>query len=255
MAEMLSEGWRQRALVAVMGFILTGVLGTIVTTWIQQRGWVWQNRVAKIDRDTQNALSTYQGASDLINTRWHALYRMSRAIELSAKGDEWRAGREEFTVADKEWAIRYTNVARDVAFYVDTPFGIDARDKMSLVWPMACTGQLVGEGQGAALVTNSARVTLEVINHCDGVIKSDLDVLTVSSEAAAPVLGAEDRKRFAETAFARLDAVYKANETLRCLMFGRALAIRGSSETSSYWNTFFGLAAPTYNPPTGGCSE
>ena len=35
----------------------------------------------------------------------------------------------EFAAADKDWAIRYTSVARDVAFYVDTPFAIDAKDK------------------------------------------------------------------------------------------------------------------------------
>ena len=34
-----------------MGFILTGVVGTMVTSWIQQRGWAWQNHVAKIESD------------------------------------------------------------------------------------------------------------------------------------------------------------------------------------------------------------
>ena len=110
------ESWRQKAFIAVMGFILTGVVGTMVTSWIQQRGWAWQNHVAKIEKDTQNALTAYQNVSDLINARWHATYGMVRAIERGAGGDEWKAARDEYAAADKDWAIRYTSVARDVAF-------------------------------------------------------------------------------------------------------------------------------------------
>jgi hypothetical protein len=113
------DSLREKAVLGLVGFLLTGVLGTMVTIWIQQRGWAWQNQVANTDKDTQSALGAYQSASDLINTRWHATYRMGRAIERGAVGDEWKAARDEFAAADKDWAIRYTSIARDVAFYVD----------------------------------------------------------------------------------------------------------------------------------------
>jgi hypothetical protein len=140
------DSFREKVIIALLGFILTGVLGGTVTTWIQQRGWAWQNRVAKIDKDVQNALAAYQGASDLINERWHATYRMTRAHEREVPPDEWKGARDEFSAADRDWAIRYTNVARDVAFYVDAPFGKDFRDQLKLVWPYACGGYAYGEG-------------------------------------------------------------------------------------------------------------
>src|ERR1700683_5374456 len=78
------DSLREKAMLAFVGFLLTGVLGAVVTGWIQQRGWAWQNQVAKVDKDTQNALGAYQSASDLINTRWHATYGMVRAIDRGA---------------------------------------------------------------------------------------------------------------------------------------------------------------------------
>jgi hypothetical protein len=232
-----------------MGFLLTGVVGTLVTSWIQQRGWTWQNQVAKIDKDTQNALGAYQSASDLINARWHATYRVVRAIERGASGDEWKGARDEFSAVDKQWAIQYTSVARDVAFYVDTPFAIEATDKLKLVWPLPCNAYALTSSGGAGLDASSARVVLEVVNHCAGLIKDDIDKL-IDVDAAAPTqLDAAARKAFAEPAYKRLDAIYKTNEALRCVIFLRALAIRNSIQADSYWSSFFGLAQPSYVRP------
>ena len=152
------DSLREKVMLGLVGFLLTGVLGTMVTSWIQQRGWAWQNQVANTDKDTQNALGAYQSASDLINTRWHATYRMVRAIERGAVGDEWKAARDEFAAADKDWAIRYTNVARDVAFYVDTPFGFESKDKLKLVWPLPCNAYALGQAAGEQAVGSKTRL-------------------------------------------------------------------------------------------------
>ena len=142
------DSLREKAMLAFVGFLLTGVLGAVVTGWIQQRGWAWQNQVAKVDKDTQNALGAYQSASDLINTRWHAIYRMVRAIERGAGDDEWKDARAEFSASDKDWAVHYTSVARDVAFYVDTPFTVEAKDKLKLIWPLPCYAYALGGSGG-----------------------------------------------------------------------------------------------------------
>jgi hypothetical protein len=232
-----------------MGFLLTGVVGTLVTSWIQQRGWTWQNQVAKIDKDTQNALGAYQSASDLINARWHATYRMTRAIERGATGDEWKGARDEFAAADKQWAIQYTSVARDVAFYVDTPFAIEATDKLKLVWPLPCTAYALSNSGGAGLDSSSARLVLEIVNHCAGLVKDDIDKLVDVEAGSTPKLDAAARKAFADPAYAKLDALYKTNEALRCIIFMRALAIRNSIQADSYWSSFFGLSQPSYIRP------
>jgi hypothetical protein len=240
------DSFREKVMIALLGFILTGVLGGMVTTWIQQRGWAWQNRVAKIDKDTTNALSAYQGASDLVNARWHATYRMTRAIERSAGPDEWNAARAEFAAADKDWAIRYTNVARDVAFYVDTPFGVDYRDKLKLVPPLACAKFELGPTAGAGLDATSARIALEVINHCNGLTKDDLDNAMGADQPAAPRPDPAAKKALVDAAYLRLDALYRTNEAMRCIIFDRALAIRQSLMAETFWGSFFGVPEPVY---------
>jgi hypothetical protein len=248
------ESWRQKAFIAVMGFILTGVIGTMITSWIQQRGWAWQNHVANIEKDTQNALTTYQTVSDLINTRWYATFGMVRAIERGATGDEWKAARDDYTASEKQWAIRYTSVARDVAFYVDTPFGYGATDKLSLVWPLPCTKFSLGSAAGFGLDVSSARVALEVVNHCTGLVSADIDK-TVEAGGGAPKLDAAQRKAFADAAYPRLDAIYKTNEALRCVIFSRSLAIRQTLEADSYWGSFFGFAQRSYAAQTSDGKE
>ena len=36
---------------------------------------------------------------------------------------------------------------------------------------------------------------------------------------------------------------------MRCLIFGRALAMRQSLAVDSFWGAFFGLADPSYKTP------
>jgi hypothetical protein len=246
------DSFREKIIIALLGFILTGVLGGTVTTWIQQRGWAWQNRVAKIDKDVQNALAAYQGASDLINARWHATYRMTRAIERDAPPDEWKGARDEFAGAERDWAIRYTNVARDVAFYVDTPFGRDSREQLKLVWPFGCDNYAYGPDGPAGLDSGSARVTLELVNHCNALTKDALEKAADSPTGAPPSLDPAARKTLVAQAYQRLDAIYRTNEALRCVIFELALAIRQSAEVDSYWSSFFGIGEPTYKAASDG---
>jgi hypothetical protein len=52
-----------------------------------------------------------------------------------------------------------------------------------------------------------------------------------------------------------LDAIYKTNEALRCVIFARALLIRQSLMADSYWGSFFGFARETYVPSRGDSKE
>ncbi len=107
---------------------------------------------------------------------------MVRAIERGAGDDEWKDARAEFSAADKDWAVHYTSVARDVAFYVDTPFTVEAKDKMKLVWPLPCDAYAVGRSGG--IDPSSARLVLEVVNHCAGLVKNEIEK-TVDAEAGS----------------------------------------------------------------------
>jgi len=241
----MTADMREKLIIAAVGFLLTGVLGAMATTFIQQRGWMWQNRVGKIEKDTQNALGAYQSVSDLVNARWHAEYRIVSAIEHNVDDEEWKGARDEYVSADRDWAIKFTSAARDVAFYVDTPFAISATDSMKLVWPLPCDSYALG----GAIDASSARLVLEVVNHCSGLVKEQIDKATTYLAKAAPKLADADRKAFTDLAYKRLDALYRTNETLRCVIFTRALAMRGYLNVDGFWGAYFGLDDPSYKAP------
>jgi hypothetical protein len=255
-AEKATESLRDKILVALVGFVLTGVIGTVLTTWIQQRGWAWQNRVAKIDKDTENAIATYRSTSELINARWHATYRMTRALERQAEGDEWKLVKDAFETSDRDWALRFTNIAREIDFYIDTPFGVEAGEKLSKVWELSCADYALKGATEKATVgkstavtpidSSSARVVLEIINHCHGRMKDELEGL-IDKRATANL---SERKALTDLSFRRLDHLYKTNETLRCVIFERALAIRRTVSAESYWSTFLGIGQVNYVLPS-----
>lgn len=235
---------RDRIVVAIIGFVMTGVLGTLVTTWIQQRGWTWQNRVAKIEKDVDNSITTYRAASDLVNARWIAAYRLTRAIEKKETGAEWKGALEAFTTADRDWALRFTNVAREVEFYVDTPFGYDSGANLPNVWKLTCNEYALPKGKELGIDTRSARAVLEIVNHCQSVTKDALQpIIDARAEGGAPAPADIEASALA---FRRLDALYRVNDALRCIIFERALSIRGQLASESYWGTFFGVGDPHY---------
>lgn len=242
---------REKAMITLTGFLLTGVLGTMVTTWIQQRGWAWQNRVAKIEKDTQNVMATYRSAAELVNARWLASYQMARALEREplAAGQPssgWRQAADAFAQADRDWALRFTNVAREIEFYVDAPFAVDPTQSLSSVYALTC--DVDPWRSGAGLDARSARLAIEVVNHCQARVKEAMQPLIDDRESGRPIDGVA-RTGAVNLAFRALDHVYRTNETLRCVIFDRALSIRGQLEVESYWGTFFGVGGPSYRLP------
>ena len=93
----------------------------------------------------------------------------------------------------------------------------------------------------------SARLVLEVVNHCSALVNEAIDKAVDAGAGAAPKLDEAVRKAFATPPIVKLDAVYKTNEALRCIIFTRALAIRQTLLVNSYWGSFFGLSQPSYS--------
>lgn len=231
----------EKMTITLFGFVLTGVIGGMLTTWIQQRGWAWQNRVTAIEKDVANVVSANKAASELINQRWHAAYRMTRAIEREEDAEAWRATRANFDSADRDWALHYSNATRDVEFNVDAPFGVSPVD-LNRVWSVDCDKN----GAVFPFETQSARVLLEIVNHCHGQLKNIIEPLIAPTPDERRMTKAN--KDRIDAAYRRLDRLYKMNDALRCVIFDRAMAIRGAQSTQSYWSAFFGVQAPTYRP-------
>jgi hypothetical protein len=65
----------QQLLSVVVGFVLTGVIGTFLGYRLQNRAWVHQHEVQRHDEERRKALETYEQISVLLGRR---LYRMRR---------------------------------------------------------------------------------------------------------------------------------------------------------------------------------
>jgi hypothetical protein len=235
------DSLRDKVATAVFGFLLTGVVGTMVATWFQQRGWAWQSRVAQVEKDTTSALDSLHSASDLLDKRWSATFQMVHSIETNKQGDEAKAAKDAFASVNKDWELQYADTDASVAFNVDRPFGIEQKRLPDALWTFQCAA-FPFDGQGG-IDPNSAHVILTVINHCQDLVKSDIEKL---GESATDVTA---RKALLDSSYFRLSNIYYIDDALRCVILERAVAMRRSLDTELSLGSFFQLGPQNYGLP------
>jgi hypothetical protein len=239
-----SESLRDKVVATLAGFILTGVIGTMVATWFQQRGWAWQNAVEQVEKDTASALASLQSASNLLDKRWSATFQMVQAIQTAKAGDESKAAMDSFLSINHEWELGYANVDAAVQFNVDRPFGVDAKQWPKTLWTLQCKTFPFGSEAGGGVKPDSTRTILKVIDHCHDLVKTNIYDLDKTS------LDQTTRKRLIEESYLRLSHIYYINDALRCVILERAIAMRRSLDTVLGWGSFFWSGPQKYSIPT-----
>lgn len=238
------ESLRDKVVAAVLGFMLTGVVGTMVATWFQQRGWAWQNAVMQVEKDTANAMGSLQSASDLLDKRWSATFQMVQAIQNAKAVDESKAARDVFFSVNQQWELGYANVDAAIQFNVDRPFGIDTTRAPKTLWTLQCTTFPFGKEAAGAVEPNSAHTILKVIDHCHDLVKTNINDLSQRSVDPA------SRKKLIDESYLRLSHIYHINNALRCMILERAIAMRGSLDTELSWSSVFWIGPQKYSIPT-----
>jgi len=239
-----SERLRETLVTTLLGFILTGVIGTMVATWFQQRGWAWQNAVAQVEKDTTSALASLQSASDLLDKRWSATFQMLQTIQNVNALDVSKAAKDSFLAINHEWEVGYANVDAAVQFNVDRPFGITANRIPNALWTLQCTTFPFGNEAGGAVEPNSAHTVLKVIDHCHDLVKAniyDLDKTAVDQAS---------RKKLIGESYLRLSHIYHINDVLRCMILERAIAMRRSLDAELGWGSFLWIGPQKYRVPS-----
>ncbi len=235
------DSLRDKVATAIFGFLLTGVVGTMVATWFQQRGWAWQSQVTQVEKDTASALDSLHSASDLLDKRWSATFQMLRAIQNAGETDAAKAAKDNFASVNNEWELQYANVDASVEFNVDRPFGIDAARIPDAVWTFQC--EAFPFDGAAAVDPKSAHTILTVINHCQDLVKTDIDTL-----AKAPADDAASKKLIDQSYF-RLSHIYYIDDALRCVILERAVAMRRSLDAELTLGSFFQIGPRSYKIP------
>jgi hypothetical protein len=235
------DSLRDKVGAAVFGFLLTGVVGTMVATWFQQRSWAWQSKVTQVEKDTQSALDSLQSTTDLLDKRWSATFQMVQAIGNNNKeGDEAKAIKGTFRSVNNEWELRYANIDALVEFNVDRPFGVDAKRIPDALWLLPCNA-FPFDGEGAAAIdSNSAHIILTLINYCQRLVTDNLGK-TPNDQTA--------RKRLLDDSYFVLSNIYYINDALRCVMLGRAVAMRHSLDAELSLGSFFQIGPQRYKIP------
>jgi hypothetical protein len=236
------DSLRDKVGTALLGFLLTGVIGTMVATWFQQRGWAWQNRVMQVEKDTSSALDSLHSASDLLDKRWSATFQMVQATQNPTGEDESKAAKTNFLAVNNDWELQYANVDAAVEFNVDRPFGVDAKRMPDALWLFQCNAYPFDDA-GGALDPNAAHTILTVINHCQDLVKSDIgDIGKAANDQTA-------RQKLVDQSYFRLSNIYYINDALRCVILERAVAMRRSLDTELSLGSFFEVGPKTYKIP------
>jgi hypothetical protein len=238
-----ADALREKIGAALLGFFLTGVVGTMVATWFQARGWAWQNRVMQVEKDTSSVLDSLRSASDLLDKRWSASLQMLQAMQNPADGDGSKAAKATFLSVNNDWELHYANVDAAVEFNVDRPFGVEAKRTPDALWTFQCDAYPFADAAGGAIEPDAAHALLTVINHCQGLVKADID--EIGKDANDPVA----RQRLIDRSHFRLSNIYYINDALRCVILERAVAMRRSLDVQLGWASFFQDGSRTYDIP------
>jgi len=117
-------------LLLVVGFLLTGVLGTVLASVFQTRTWNHQHEVEKRDEERQQALKTFEEASTRLDRRLYRMRRLHSAARKKARGTVEEADIDAAIAAYDDILLEYNdNLNRSLAL-VETYFGSGVRQDL-----------------------------------------------------------------------------------------------------------------------------
>src|SRR5215470_10034175 len=70
----------------IVGFALTGVLGSLLGFFLQNRAWAHQHDVGRRDEERLQALKTFEEVSSLLDRRLYRMRRLYWAARRKAQG-------------------------------------------------------------------------------------------------------------------------------------------------------------------------
>lgn len=238
------EKMRDKVFALLLPFLLTGVIGTMVGAWFQQRGWAWQNRVAQVEKDTSSTLDALHAVSELLDKRWSATLQMLQAVQdTTTSGDSRAAAAEAFRSVNHDWEVAFANIDSAIQFNVDRPFFAERKPTPDTLWELQCESfPFAGEAAGG-VDPGSTHVILKVIDHCHNLLRQGIEQIGGTSN------GTTARKALVRQAQVRLEHLYHMNDVLRCVILERAVSMRGSLDEEFHIGSLFQSGTRRYAVP------
>ncbi|MGB7975918.1 MAG: hypothetical protein WCF81_16570 [Roseiarcus sp.] len=240
-----AQSWTNRVVGAIGGVILaSGVVGTVISFYLQGRSWEYQTRSAKIDKDSAAVLAALEGVDKLIDEKWLSTYELNDAVKTKVEGARLDAAAKRFYAANQEWELRHNILASNLRIAVDSQFGVDNRN-LNMGAIDCRTYTLKGlQPNGADPLPVSA--LLEIAYSCHNAIKGKIEEQLRAREqnnSLWPATAAEP-----DPGGLALSHIWWVDKVLQCMMVERALELRqqapqvpiielGASEDSHPYST------------------
>ena len=217
--------WTKQILGSIGGLVLaTGVLGTAISAYFQERSWTYQKRADKIDKDAAAAMAALDGLNKIIDEKFLSTYGMDDAIKNRVEGDKLNEAVKRFYAADKLWEQQHQALSSTLEIVIDSQFGVDDIGAAAAARAVDCkhyTLEGVQPSNGGAL---SVRALLEIAYACHTKLKEGIEkqlrVRDQNGGVWPPTTVEPDPGRL------MLGHVWRVNNVLQCMMVQRAVEIR-----------------------------
>ena len=215
--------WTRQVLGSLGGLVLaTGVLGTVISAYFQQRNWTYQKRADKIDKDSAAAVAAIDNLNRVVEEKFLSTYGLDDAIKTRLEGDRLDAAVKRFDEADKAWERQHQSLASTLEILIDSQFGLDDLAATAAAQKADCDRYTLGALAGGLI---PARAVLEVVYTCQTRLKQGIQTALNAREANGGVWPASVPD--SDPGRMTLGHVWRVQSVLQCLMVQRAVEIRG----------------------------
>jgi len=219
------HSWTKRILGSIGGLVLaTGVLGTAISTYFQERSWTYQKRADKIDKDAAGAMAALDSLNKIVDEKFLSTYALDDAIKNRVEGDKLNDAVKRFDAADKLWEQQHQALASTLEIVIDSQFGVDDLGAAAKAKAVDCKLYTLNGLQPTGGEALPVRALLEIAYACHTKLKqsieSQLRARDENGGAWPPSTVAPDPGRL------MLGHVWRVNNVLQCMMVQRAVEIR-----------------------------
>ena len=219
------HSWTKRILGSIGGLVLaTGVLGTAISTYFQERSWTYQKRADKIDKDAAGAMAALDSLNKIVDEKFLSTYALDDAIKNRVEGDKLNDAVKRFDAADKLWEQQHQALASTLEIVIDSQFGVDDLGAAAKAKAVDCKHYPLEGLQPSGAEALPVRALLEIAYACQTKLKqsieSELRARDDNGGVWPATTVAPDPGRL------MLGHVWRVNNVLQCMMVQRAVEIR-----------------------------
>ncbi len=235
------HSWTKRIVGSIGGLVLaTGVLGTAISTYFQERSWSYQKRADKIERDTAGAVAALDSLNKIVDEKFLSTYGLDDAIKSRAENDKLNDAVKRFYAADKLWEQQHQSLASTLVIVIDSQFGIDDLEATALAKKAGCKHYALDRLQSNGDPV-PVRALLEIAYTCHTKLKQNIEDQLRARDANNAIWPAATVEP--DPGRVMLGHVWRVDNALQCLMVQRAVEIRNQPLTASLLS--FGQSANT----------